>query len=454
MYKKVASWLTPILAIAIIAVGYWGYTEQQEKQQLYNKAENQYQRAFHELSYYVNSVQDELGTAIAINSPGQYRQCLSNVWRLSYAAQARIGQLPLGIMEFSETENFIARVADFSYRTAVRDLDEEPLTDEEWETLHVLYDCATRIQGEISSVQTAVLAERLSWTEFEMMYAATDEPLDNNIINGFNNLEQEVGQFPEVSWGVGIDSINQIKQDKIKRMNDGERFDEQQIENKIVEFLELGPEKQFDIVRNPDAGDYVTYSVVVTNSDEDIIYLDVTEIEGHVLWLLQDRPVGRPTIDLSEAEQNAAEYLRKLDVENAIATNIDEYENIAVIDFASYIDDIVVYPDKITVKIALDNGEIIGFSAMEYYLNNNEREIAEPNLTIDEARDRLNSRLQIEEQRLAIIEDNTGVEVLTYEFIGTLNNSTYRVFVNVENGREEKVEKIDHLGIERVFRRF
>ncbi|HWJ80545.1 MAG TPA: germination protein YpeB, partial [Niallia sp.] len=33
-------------------------------------------------------------------------------------------------------------------------------------------------------------------------------------------------------------------------------------------------------------------------------------------------------------------------------------------------------------------------------------------------------------------------EVLCYEFIGTLDNDTYRIYINAENGIEEKVEKL------------
>jgi len=451
MYKKIASWLLPFLVISLIVVGYWGYSEHKMNNTLYNNSESQYQRAFYELSYYIDSVEDELGKSIAVSTPGQIRRSLANVWRLSYAAQSRVGQLPLGVMEFSETEDFIARVADFSYRAAVRDLNTEPVSDEEWETLNTLYQCSLKIQGQMSTLHSEVVNKQLRWTDFELNYANLDENIDNPIVKSFNSLEDEVTQFPEVSWGTGIDSIKQIKQEKIKRVSNGEIFSEQMIKDKVVKFLDLEPDKQFEIIKNPDGGDYVTYSVHITNSDEDTIYLDITEVEGNILWLLHDRVVGRPTIDLQEAESKAAEYLRKLDVENVIATSIDDYENIAIISFASYENNTVIYPDTITVKIALDNGEIIGFSSIEYLLNHNERDLGEIKLTIDDAKKKLNSKLQVEEQRLAIIEADDGIEVLTYEFIGTIDNNTYKIFLNVENGLEEKVEKIDQIGIQKVF---
>ncbi len=33
-------------------------------------------------------------------------------------------------------------------------------------------------------------------------------------------------------------------------------------------------------------------------------------------------------------------------------------------------------------------------------------------------------------------------EVLTYEFLGMMDDETYRIFINAENGLEEKVEKL------------
>ena len=41
--------------------------------------------------------------------------------------------------------------------------------------------------------------------------------------------------------------------------------------------------------------------------------------------------------------------------------------------------DVWIYPDRITVKVALDNGDIIGFNATDYYRNHQDREINNQN---------------------------------------------------------------------------
>lgn len=46
------------------------------------------------------------------------------------------------------------------------------------------------------------------------------------------------------------------------------------------------------------------------------------------------------------------------------------------------------------------------------------------------------------EDGLAIIINDIGEEVLCYEFLGTIKNDTYRIFINAESGHEEKVQKL------------
>src|SRR5699024_11835771 len=98
--------------------------------------------------------------------------------------------------------------------------------------------------------------------------------------------------------------------------------------------------------------------------------------------------------------------------------------------------------DASQVKVAIDNGDIIGLNTRNYYMNHTDRSIPKPKITKDEAREKVNPKVDIQEDFLAIIDDSTGKEVLTYEFLGVIDNSTYRIFINAMTGREEKVEKM------------
>ena len=94
------------------------------------------------------------------------------------------------------------------------------------------------------------------------------------------------------------------------------------------------------------------------------------------------------------------------------------------------------------MKVSLDDGSVIGFSAKDYLMAHHTRDIPEPSISKEEALEQINRRVTIMEDGLAIITNDLGDEVLCYEFYGTINDDTYQIFINADNGREESVEKM------------
>ncbi len=89
-------WITiVVLAVAVVGVGIWGYQEHQEKNAILLQAENTYQRSFHDLTYYVDLLNDKIGNVLAMNSPRSLSPELAEIWRLTYEAHSEVGKLPL-----------------------------------------------------------------------------------------------------------------------------------------------------------------------------------------------------------------------------------------------------------------------------------------------------------------------------------------------------------------------
>ena len=117
--------------------------------------------------------------------------------------------------------------------------------------------------------------------------------------------------------------------------------------------------------------------------------------------------------------------------------------NTGVFNFVTSENNIRIYPEAIKIKVALDNGNIIGFSAEEYLKSlNDAREVEKPVLTSEQARAKVNPNFKIMEERQSIIINDLNKEVLCYEFLGTIENDTYRIFINAKDGVEEEVEKL------------
>lgn len=94
------------------------------------------------------------------------------------------------------------------------------------------------------------------------------------------------------------------------------------------------------------------------------------------------------------------------------------------------------------MKVALDDGEVVGFSARDFLTSHRKRTIPKPEITEAEAKSKLNKNVQVRETRLALITNELGQEVLCYEMLGTIENDTFRMYINAKDGSEEKVEKL------------
>src|SRR5690625_403280 len=150
-----------VLSIGIVGTGVWGYQEHQEKNSILIQAENTYQRSFHELTYNIDLLHDTIGSSLAMNSKEQLSPQLAEIWRITSLAHNNVGQLPLTLVPFNKTEEFLSKMGDFSYKVAVRDLNKTPLSDEEDNTLQSLYEMSGEIKQKLLRVQNMALENKL-----------------------------------------------------------------------------------------------------------------------------------------------------------------------------------------------------------------------------------------------------------------------------------------------------
>ncbi|WP_134683275.1 germination protein YpeB [Brevibacillus migulae] len=444
VYGAVSRVLFPVAVLALAGAGMWGYQENTEKNSILIKAENQYQRAFHDLNYHIDKLHDELGKSLVINSRKQITPCLTNVWRLAYAAQSDVGQLPLTLMPFNNTEEFLAKVADFSYAVAVRDLNAEPLSQQEYKTLQSLYKNSTEIMKQLDHVQTDVLDKKLRWMDVETALASDDKKSDNTIIDGFRTVEKRVQEFPEVDWGVTVQSLDHKKQQRIKGIS-GRSVSKEEAVATALQFVGLNRNAvKADVEENGRSNEYQAYSIRLTGGPlVSPVNLEVTKRGGKVSWLLNERDIKEENLTLDEAAVSGAKFLQAHGYADMVAAESDTYDGLGVFVFVPEKNGVRIYPDAITLKVALDTGDVTGFHAVEYLFNHKPRRMEKPKISQQQARTMVNPNVRVSNSRLAIIEGKKdGKEVLCYEFTGHLQDEVYRVYINAKTGDEEEIVKL------------
>ena len=152
-----------------------------------------------------------------------------------------------------------------------------------------------------------------------------------------------------------------------------------------------------------------------------------------------NRDVNSEIISQEEANVKGKEFLNNHGFMNMKETYYLKQDGIVTINYAYVQNDVVVYSDLIKVKVALDNGEVLGIETTGYLNNHTQRDTSNVKISKESAKKTLNKDLQIASDGLAIIPTEFKTEILCYEFKGKVDDKEFLVYINAENGREEDI---------------
>lgn len=432
-----------VLTIGIVGTAFWGYQEHQEKNAILINAENNYQRAFHELTNEMDTLHDRIGTALAMNSKKSLSPALADVWRITSDARGNVGQLPLTLLPFNKTEDFLSNIGNFSYRTAVRDLDKEPLTNDEYSMLKKMYNQSDDIRSELRQVQHLVLNNNLRWMDVELALASGNEAADNTIIDGFKTVDKQAKGYDQENLQNPTIVSFQKREQNFDHLT-GKTITKKEAIALAQKQAGLKTINQSVVEENGKGSAYGFYSVNLDDGKGQSASLDITKKGGYPIWFINHRKVGAQKISLNDAVANADKFLKTNHYKDLALHDSVQYDSIGLLTFVTVQNNVTIYPESIKLKVALDNGQIIGFAADDYLKGRKDRTIPKPKLSVDDARGYLNSNVKVMEDRLAIVTNDLGEEVLCYEFVGTMDQDTYRIYINAQDGMEEKVERLQN----------
>ncbi|TCP31663.1 spore germination protein [Scopulibacillus darangshiensis] len=428
-----------ILAVAVVGVGYWGYQEHKEKNAVLIHAENNYQQSYHELTYYVDQLQNKIGTTLAMNSRKSMRPELADVWRLSALAHGAVGELPLTLLPFNKTNEFLTNVGKYSYQTGVKDKGDSALSKQEYNTLENLYKQSTDVEKGLRKVQNVVMQNHLRWMDVELALSSQKQKNDNQVIDGLKTVDGKAETFSE-QWGPEMNQLNTDEEKKFKKIS-GKPVDKNTAVLRLKHFLNLNNTDTISIQKTGKGSNYPAYNMTVKDKKTDnSIVASVTKKGGHVIWFIKNRPVKYDKLSLHEASQKAESFLKKHDFKNMTMVKSDQYQNIGVFTYVKKVGDVRVYPASLRVKVALDNGEIIALDETDYLINRSIDIDMTPKISKSEALKDLNSNIKVQETHLAIFQNESGNNILCYELLATKGNDTYRIFINANDGTQENVE--------------
>lgn len=400
---------------------------------------NSYNRAFHELVGYVQNVEIMLAKARMTSSPELNAVNFRDISREAYAAVANMGQLPISVGVLSNTQKFMSQVADVSAALARQSTKGITLDEEQAKMVKDLHTFSASLGKSLSELQGDLNNGNFKWENVINEGTKTFSQTSENMPKSFSSIDETFQEMPTLIYD---GPFSEHMQNRKALGLTGKNITEQQAIEKVSSFLGKENIKNVKKLADNKNGIIDTYnlSVEVNGNDKSkIVEADVSVKGGHVVWFLYNREVGKIELDINKAKQIGKKFLEDRGYPNMKESYYLESNGVATINYAYTKDGITYYPDLIKVKIALDNGQVVGFEAKGYLMNHTERNLDPPKLTVEQAREKVAKGLDVKPSGLAVIPTDYGTEKFCYEFTGKLDDKDFIVYINAYTGEEEQV---------------
>ncbi len=429
------------LLIAVAILGIILYKKQREYRQA---SENSYNMAFYEVVDYVQNVETYLAKALISTTPEHGAETLTNLWREANLAQSYLSMLPIESQELENTEKFLNQVSDYSYSLSRKNIYNESLTEEDLSNLEELHTYSTELENTLNQLSEDLNSGRFQWGELTKKgTVAFAQQVDNVSKESFSNLEEN---FHEYSGLIYDGAYSEHITSSEKKGLTGEDIDENKAKEIAENFIGKGNIKEMSSLGLSENANIPAYSFSATSNNDENINISISQKGGHVIYMNTNREVNSEIISQEEATEKGKNFLAEKGFPNMQETYYVTQEGVTTINYAYVQDDVIAYPDLIKVKIALDNGDILGIETTGYLNNHTERDVSNVQISSEKAKENLNSKLEITSERLAIIPTEWKSEILCYEFTGNVDDKQFLVYINAENGREEDILVVTDTG--------
>ena len=423
-----------LLLLVIVALGITIYNKQQE---IIKTTENEYNMAFYELLDYVKDVEVYLAKSTISTTSEQGAETLTNVWKEANLAQTYLSRLPIESQELEKTQKFLNQVSDYSYSLSRKNINNEDLTEEDLKNLKDLHEYSIELENTLMQLSADIDSGRISWEDLnkknDIKFA---KQVDNISKESFSNMEENFHEYSGLIYdGAFSDHITNQE----KKGLTGDDIDEDTAKEKVQYFIGKDNIEKIENYGLSQNANIEAYNFLVQTKKSESINIAISKKGGHIVYINSNREVNSENISYDEANEIGKKYLETKDYKDMKETYYLKQDGIITINYAYSQNGVIMYPDLIKLKIALDNGEVLGLEATGYLNNHIERKLPEIKISKEEAKEKLNKELNIKSEGLAVIPTKWKSEIFCYEFKGDIDGVDFLVYINVETGKEEDI---------------
>lgn len=405
---------------------------------------SEYNKNMYQLINSVENIGSNLAKVPVLGSDQQHIIAFEEIFRYAAIANDKLHSLPIDEEKISGTSKFLTQVGDFCYVLSSSAAQGKQLSDDDIAKVELLKNEAYNLENGLKDVQNNINNGEVKWGEIRKKVSGVFLGSSSNAMAGkFDNIQKQITQYPSLVYdGPFSDNTLQIQ----PKINSAEQVSIKQAEQVVKNIIGSERIEEVKNGENVNSQKIPCYSFNIKmknrNGKQDVV-CEVTQKGGSLYYLLDNREVQKANIDPKKAEEIGTKYLDSIGYKNMTSTYSLIYNNVAIISYIFNINDVAVYSDQIKLKVALDDGSIIGIESAKYLTaHDDKRVVPDVKITQDQAEEKISKRINIATTRLAIVPTETNKEVLCYEFSGNYKADNFIVYINAETGNEVKILQI------------
>ena len=165
----------------------------------------------------------------------------------------------------------------------------------------------------------------------------------------------------------------------------------------------------------------------------------VRAADGALAYFESDAPGKAENYTREDCSRIARRFLEQCGYEGLKCAFVSESGAEVCAEFAAEQGGVMLYADRILVKVCKEKGEVTGLEAMPYLKNHKEREIGAARLSAETVERNAAARMdEVFFVRPALLPQSGG-ELLCWEVRGTYGGAKYIAFVDASTGAEAEV---------------
>ena len=422
---------TAVLGLSTIGFGIGFAITDSKAMEYKSDLENVYQSNFYSLLDNVNNLETKMTKILNSSSSAYQRKTLLEVSKNASEAEIAVASLPFSQSDIDETVKMVNQISGYTSTLAETLANGGSLTQDDMATLEDIEQSVMSLKTQLNEFANKIR------DNYSIIDASMDIDTNSNAFSrSLASLKDNDVEYPTMIYdGPFSDSV---VNSKVKGLS-GEKVTKSEAKENVAKFFKTAATIESS---GETKGRFETYNFTVKNADDEMLFVQVTKIGGHILTISGAGQNGKGSIDMEEAKNIALDFATQNGIENASVVWSDSIGSDVYLNIAPQSQNIVLYPDLVKVKVNMASGTIVGYDATSYFTNHVDRVLDKGSLSFAQAQEKLPKKFKLISSRYALTPLDYNREVVCIELQAHDEGNTYYFYYNVENGIMENVLKV------------